>query len=191
MVQPKEIESIEEVGQIQGLPIKLVKLIGGLFLATGRAPGQAQESVLASGSHKGIVKFSLEKKFAGNAQFQLAKNIQAEAPIRDYTNTLPELMQKHGYELLTSRGGSGIVAFLNKNGLDVSQYVALQKGDEFYLQEPIFSRIPEAKMAQAFGVTRPAVEAILSDALKLEGSKLHIGPFDEGKASTTIHIKGK
>lgn len=191
MIQPNEIENIEEIGQLQGNPIKLVKTIGGLFIATGKLPGRQNQEILASGSHKGIVKYSLEKKFAGTATFQLQKNMAAEAPIKDYTEKLPELMQKNGYELLTSRGATGLVAFLNKDGMDVSQYVALQKGEEFFLQEPIFCRIPEAKMAQALGVTRSAIEAVLTDVLRLDGTKLHIGPFENGKALQVIHVKSK
>lgn len=189
MVQPNEIEEVTDIGELGGAPIKLVKTIGGLFIATGLLNGKTQPEVLASGSHRGIVKYSLEKKYGGVATFNLAKSSNPEAPIRDYTEKLSENMQKHGFELLTSRGASGVVAFLNKDGLDVSQYVAIQKGEEFFLQEPIFSRIPEAKMAQAFGVTSSALNAILSDAKNLNGKKLHIGPFKDGKALLTINIK--
>lgn len=189
MVTPQEIEKIEDIGEINGQPIKMIQTIGGLFIATGVLPGRNKQEVLAQGSHRGIVKYSLEKKFAGQAAFALQKNISAEAPIRDYSERLPELMRKHGYELLTSRGASGVVAFLNKDGKDVSQYVALQKGEEFFVQEPIFSRIPEAKMAQALGVTKSALEALLSDALILDGKKMHVGPFEQGKPHLTISIK--
>lgn len=189
MISPSEIDSIEEIGELSGAPIRLIRTIGGLVLATGRLSARdSQDSILASGSHRGIVKFSLEKKFAGKAAFNLMKNHAVESPVLDHSESLPPLLKAKGYELLTTRGAAGIVVYLNKDGRDVSQYVALHKGEEFFMQEPIFSRIAEAKVAQALGITRPVIEAIVKDAKRLDGKRVHLGTIKEGKATLSIEI---
>lgn len=188
MIHPNEISDIEEIGQIQSAPIQLIKTIGGLFIATAQMPGRNEPEVLAQGSHKGIVKYSLEKKFQNQATFQLIKSNEVAPPIRDYTEKLPEILAKKGFGLITARNDSGIVAVLNKDGEDVTKFIALKKNEDFYLQEPIFAKHQEAKMAQAMGVTRPVVEAILSDVLKMDGKSLTIKLGDLDKE---ISVKSK
>lgn len=189
MINPSEVENIEVIGELQGSPIKMIKLIGGLYLISGKERNQAKETCLASGSHPAIVKHTVEKKYRGQAHFQMQKSEIDEAPVKDQTSKLPETLVKKGFELYSTKTGKGVTVILNKDGKDVTQYQTLAKGEEHILQSPLFSKVRDAKFAQGLGVSTSVIETIVEEIHAMDGKKLSIGPFDQdGTPSSYIEI---
>lgn len=93
---PSEIDSVQEMGDIGGEPVNLVRLKGGLYLAVGKK--NKKDTVLGSGSHPAIVRHNIQKSIAG-FRASLMKSEDCHHEVVERTSFLPESLQKSGYEL--------------------------------------------------------------------------------------------
>jgi hypothetical protein len=124
-LKPNEIEAVEQIGQLNGSPVRMVKTIGGFWIVVGKPKGKGQEEALAAGSHPAIVKYNVEKQFS---EFQptLAKSelTGSSENVRGYTELLPQEMRKGGYEMYSLSKGSTIDYILTKHGAQVHSFHA-------------------------------------------------------------------
>lgn len=67
-ITPNEISEIEEIGTMNGLPVKLLTTKGGFRIAVGRNQGKQVDEALAAGSHPAIVKYNLENSTRRSSQ---------------------------------------------------------------------------------------------------------------------------
>lgn len=113
MLKESDIDTIEEIGQLHGRPIKLIRTLGGFYIAVGYPNGS--EEALAAGSHPAIVKFNLKKKYS-NIHFHFHKHEHTpEAIVVDYTDKLPKRFEKKGFNLYS-------VTLLNKKEFFLNRY---------------------------------------------------------------------
>lgn len=112
MIKDSEIDSIEEIGRLSGRPVKLIRTLGGFYIAIGSPNGR--EEALAAGSHPAIVKFNLKKKYS-NIHFSFHKSEHKPEPtIKDYTNLLPKPLVNKGFSFYSVSDLSKTEFYLNK-----------------------------------------------------------------------------
>jgi hypothetical protein len=108
LIDPKEIESVEEVGTLdKSKKIKMVRTIGGLNLAVGSDSITDKEKVLAYASHPAIVKHQLRKRY--NARF--AENLQKnESGVKEqvvsFEKNLSKSLVNSGYDIYCLKKGT-------------------------------------------------------------------------------------
>lgn len=93
---PSEVLTVEDLGEADGTPIKAVSLKGGLCIAVKSAGDKSQ--VLASASHIGILRHAIKKSVSGFHP-TLMKSERDETPFTDYSDLLPAVLTKSGYNL--------------------------------------------------------------------------------------------
>ena len=104
MIDPKEIDTVEECGTIDGKKIKLVKTIGGLHLAVNES--DLKSPIAAYASHPAIVKYHLAKRYGSRFHEAMAKNesdIKTEAI--SFEKNLPKALRDSGYDIFCLKKG--------------------------------------------------------------------------------------
>jgi len=138
MLSPNEIEKIEEIGTLDGSPVKMILTKGGFFVAAGKPRGKNTDEALAAGSHGAIVRFNVEKQYAGRFQPALRKSEGEAAPVvHDHTQLLSKENSLKGFRLYTVNHTDRVEAVITKNGNQVMIQEALAKGEELEIQTDI------------------------------------------------------
>jgi len=76
-IQPSEIKSIKEIGELNGSSIKLIATKGGLYLAIGMKDKKSKSTTpIAAGSHPALVLHQIEKEYKSEFQPSMAKSEQ-------------------------------------------------------------------------------------------------------------------
>ena len=99
-ITPEEIESVEEIGTLDGNKVRLLKTRGGWFCATGRKKGSLQDEALAAGSHGAIVKFNLEKQNPGyQPTLMKSESLLNPTIVMDHSHLLDLDLIKSGHDI--------------------------------------------------------------------------------------------
>lgn len=124
-IKPSEIESVEQIGQLDGVAVKMIKTIGGFWIAVGKPKNKSSAEALAAGSHPAIVKYSIAKQYA-DFQPSLAKseNTQMLEDVTGYTENLPKSMRDKGYDMYALKKNESVQYVLTKHGAEVHSFRA-------------------------------------------------------------------
>jgi hypothetical protein len=130
-LKPSEIEAIEEIGELDGSPVKMIRTIGGFWIAVGKPKGKKDQEALGAGSHPAIVKYNVEKQFSA-FQPTLAKSelTGSSESVTGYTELLPQEMRKNGYEMFSLTKSNEIEYVLTKHGAQVHVFKAEVQTDK-------------------------------------------------------------
>lgn len=133
-VNQSEIANIEEIGTLDGNPVKLVKTKGGLFFAVARQFGQPQESGLALGSHAGIVKYQLSKQYP-NFQPSLQKSsVFTDLSVIDqHSHFLSDDLRKSGHDIYSVENGDKVEFHVLKHGRKIAQANGMLIGTDLHI----------------------------------------------------------
>jgi|GEM_PF-5471530 len=92
----KEVLSIEDLGEVDGSPVKAVSLVGGLVIGV-KASGKSSQ-VIGSASHIGLLRHAIRKTVSGFRP-SLMKSDSDEKEVVDYSSLLPGVLLKSNYGL--------------------------------------------------------------------------------------------
>lgn len=147
MVRPEEVDSVEEIGLLEGEPVKMIKMIGGFHIATAKVKGN--DKALSMGSHAAIVKHNLEKTYGNAFRPHLMKSEGQTNPIvYEKTYFLSKALSDKGYSLHLVEESGFISAILSHFGIEVLKQEALMKTDSIDMKpEVTFSDAKKAKTA--------------------------------------------
>jgi hypothetical protein len=132
-IVPSEVESIDEIGELNGKPVKMARLKGGLCIAIGSQGGT--EEALAAGSHPAIVRYNVEKNFRGFQPY-IMKSETEDKEVREHSYMLAAEAQKNGYALYSLKKNSEIEFVLTKSGVERLRYGAEILLNELKLDVP-------------------------------------------------------
>lgn len=123
-INPNEVKSIDDIGMLNGKPVKLLKFKGGYNLIMGFEPGKEIESVLSAGSHAAIAKFNLEKQYM-NYRPNLTKSEHEIAPVvSKHSAHLSEDLLKSGHDIYSIQNGPNIEFQLTKHDVKIGNLKA-------------------------------------------------------------------
>jgi hypothetical protein len=128
-ITPNEIDSIEDAGDMNGKPVKLLRTKGGFWIAVGTPQGKMREEALAAGSHPAIVKYNLEKQYAAAYHPMLQKSeMMTPAVVVNHSKHLSEDLRKAGHDIYSIQTGQNIEFQITKHDIKVATSSAtLQK----------------------------------------------------------------
>jgi hypothetical protein len=158
-IKASEIESIDNIGEMDGSPVKLVKCVGGFFMALGRRHGRNQDEALASGSHAAIVKYSLEKNFSTfRPAMEKSESFDLEK-VTGLTALVPKELQKRGYELHSLKKNEETSYIVTKYGSEVVNYKTISLDKSLIVTNPS-NTIADAELP----ITSAIVKAVAQEA---------------------------
>lgn len=120
-INPEEINHIEEAGELDGNPVKMIRTKGGFWLAVGRVGGRGVDTALGAGSHPAIVRYHVEKQFP-NFRPSMMKSVlfNDDTKVEKFTHLLPADLQKSGHDLYTIQKGHEIEFQMTKQNMKVA-----------------------------------------------------------------------
>lgn len=129
-IKPSEIDKVEHIGHLDNGPVRMIRTVGGFWVAIGRPKGKKKDEALAAGSHPAIVKYNVEKAHS-DFQPMLAKSesFLPEAQVIGFSELLPEKMRNKGYDLLMLEKSEETSFVLTKFGNEVNSYSAKLEED--------------------------------------------------------------
>jgi hypothetical protein len=141
MINKEEIDSIEEVGNLDGEVVKMIRLKGGFHICTGKPRGKKQEEVLAAGSHPAIVKYKIEKQYPDFRPSMMKNEACADNSIVDrHSHFLSDELRKSGHDLYSVQVDTNVNFYVTKNGITVSSASGQIVGDSLEIQKMNFSK---------------------------------------------------
>jgi len=160
-IKPSEVEHVENIGQIDGNPVRILKTVGGFWMAVGRPKGKKKDEALAAGSHPAVVKYNVEKN---HSDFQplLAKSeaLQSDVRVTGFTELLPKCLRQKGYDMIMLEKNEDTTFVLTKYGYEANSYEAKLSDESIDL-----SKAKKPVAPELVGFSRAVAEAAAIKAL--------------------------
>lgn len=139
-IDPKEVESIKTIGSLYDSDVKLVKTLGGFYLAVGKKKKNSKKpEALGGASHQAIIAHQLCKEFGSDFQPAIFKSEHDQLEkVEEKTTYLPKSSIQKGVELYTLSKGSSVEFVLCKYGTTLAKYAAEVKDKELLLKHNYF-----------------------------------------------------
>ena len=165
-MSPNEIDTVEEAGELDGSPVKLIRTRGGFFLLIGKPKGKMREEALTAGSHPAIVKFNLEKQYPNyRPSMMKSEHFSDNAIVEKHSHFLPADLRKSGHDIYSVQDGSSIDFHITKQNLKIATVLGT-------LQEQTIV-IKDLNMGKEFA--RAMAGATTEKAMSCGATKLRIG----------------
>ena len=127
----KDIESIENFGELNGKEVKLLKTRGGFHIVMGTRPGSKAEECLTAGSHPAICRFNMMKQFKSYAPSMMkSASYNDMAVVENHSHFLSEELRKSGHEIHSVQADNHISFHITKHGVKIADV-------ETYIQDKI------------------------------------------------------
>lgn len=120
-ITPDQIDSIDNIGTLDGNPLKMVKLIGGFYVCVGKPKGKFQEEALGAGSHPAIVKYNIEKQYPGVEITMMKSELLSDGSIVDkHSHFLSSDLRKSGHDIYSIQSGLNINFYITKQNMNIA-----------------------------------------------------------------------
>ena len=124
----KDIDSIENFGELNGKEVKLLKTKGGFHIVMGIRPGSRSEECLTAGSHPAICRFNMMKQFKTSYAPSMMKSTSYNdsAIVENHSHFLSNDLRKSGHEIHSVQSDNQISFHITKHGVkvvDVDSYI--------------------------------------------------------------------
>jgi hypothetical protein len=126
-ISENEIDSIEPFGMLNGKSVNLVRLKGGLNLATVVNP--KGEDVLGAASHQAIQRYSLEQRFP-DFQPMLMKSEGLNPTAESHSHFLCDSLRKSGHDIYSVQNGNNIEFVITKQNIRVGTATGSISGNQ-------------------------------------------------------------
>lgn len=155
-ILPNEVESVETLGKLFDDDVKMVKTLGGFFLAVGKKNKNSKKAeALAAGSHPAIVGHQLYKDFGSDFQPIVAKSEHDRKPdVEEKTHYLPSDSIKNGLQLFALSKGNDMEFVLYKYGITLGKYTAEAIGNSLTIKDKYFKKSMQADKEIAVAISR-------------------------------------
>ena len=123
-ITPNEVDSIEDIGVLNGKNVKMIKTKGGFFIAIGHKRGDPTDSALAAGSHPAIVKFNLERQCPDfQPAMQKSELMGMEPKVENHSHFLSDVLRKSGHDLYSIQTGDKVEFQITRQNAKVESVV--------------------------------------------------------------------
>jgi hypothetical protein len=116
-IEQDQVASIEPFGMLDGKPVKLVQLKGGLNLATSEDKNGV-EQVLGASSHRAILSYTIEQRHSG-FQPMIMKSEVNRLSAENHSHFLSDNLRKSGHDIYSIQDGSKVEFYLTKQNVKV------------------------------------------------------------------------
>jgi len=155
-IKPKEVESVKIIGNLYDSDVKLVKTMGGFYLAIGKKKKNSRKSeALAAGSHQAIVAHQLSKEYGSDFQPAVFKSEQDQIEqVEDKSSYLPRTSIEKGVELYTLSKSNKIEFVLCRRGITIGKYDTEAKDKTLIIKNNYFNSEVEADRQTAEALSK-------------------------------------
>jgi len=116
-IESDQITSTELFGMLDGKPVNLTRLKGGLNLAV-TVDSKGNDTVLGAASHQAILCYSVEQRFP-SFQPAIMKSEGIKLTADSHSHFLSDDLRKSGHDIYSIQNGSDIEFFVTKLNIKV------------------------------------------------------------------------
>lgn len=126
-IEQSQIESTEPFGVLDGKTINLIKLKGGLNLAT------MGDQVLGAASHQAILCYTVEQRFP-SFQPMIMKSEGLRLSAESHSHFLSDDLRKSGHDIYSIQNGQQVDFFITKQNIKIGSASATIEGDSLHVK---------------------------------------------------------
>jgi len=150
-IRPVDVDTIEEMGELNGSSVKLIRTKGGFWISLGRSKRGGADEPLAAGSHPAIVRYTVEKK---HPDFRpvMAKSALSDEPhvVECTSHFLGEKEIAKGYDIFVLQKSSRVDICLTRHGVEQLRVVGEVEGENLVVRgAKARAELPNVKQAIA------------------------------------------
>jgi len=164
-IEPEEIDQIDDVGTLDGSPVKMIRLKGGYCIAVGKKKGSMRDEALAAGSHPAIVKFNIERQYPGFQAHMMKSEDGVREVVEQHSHFLSDELRKSGHDIYSVQVGQSVNFHVTKHNMKVSTINGNLSGDSLTLEKLNIDR----------QFARALAGATTEKALASNASKIKVG----------------
>src|SRR5271166_5565885 len=120
-IDQDQIASIEPFGMMEGKPVNLVCLKGGLNLATVNKSGT--DEVLGAASHRAILCYTIEQRYP-KFQPMIMKSEGLKLTAESHSHFLSNDLRKSGHDIYSIQDRNFIEFFITKQNIKVGNVIS-------------------------------------------------------------------
>lgn len=141
-IQPNEVESVDVIGRLFNKDVKLIKTMGGFYLAVGKKEINSKKiQALAGGSHQAIVSHELSKQFGSDFHPALSKSEKDKLEkVEEKSQYLPSDSLKNGVELYTLCKNEKLDFVLYRHGITLGKYETEINNKDLIIKRHYFNK---------------------------------------------------
>lgn len=117
-IQDSEIASTEPFGMLDGKQVNLIKLRGGLNLAT-TLDTKGSPQVLGAASHQAILCYTVEQRFP-SFQPMIMKSEGIKLSAESHSHFLTDDLRKSGHDIYSVQNGNDVDFYITKQNIKVA-----------------------------------------------------------------------
>ncbi len=187
-ISPADIAEIEECGELNGSPVKMIKTTGGYYVAIGKDK-KGQMKPVGTGPHKAICSFMVEKMNPGFSPL-IAKNEGDNPEVTDLTKNLEDSKINKGYTLHSIRENECNHKIVLSHHLAEVASADVQISDNMAkMSAPIFNS-DYNDASRVFGLKKSFYEGIFFIAEKEGAGKVFVAKED-GSDMFTVNLENE
>lgn len=116
-IEQDQIDSVEPFGILDGKPVNLTRLKGGLNLAT-TLDAKGHDTVLGAASHQAILCYSIEQRFP-SFQPMIMKSEGLKLSAESHSHFLSDDLRKSGHDIYSIQNGNDIEFYVTKQNIKI------------------------------------------------------------------------
>lgn len=132
-IEQNQIASVEPFGVLNGKPVNIARLRGGLNLAT-TTDDKGDETVLAAASHQAILAFTLEQRFSGYQPMLMKSEGLTVPKAESHSHFLTDNLRKSGYDIYSVQNNNNIDFYITRQNVKVGLAKAVFENDSLSIK---------------------------------------------------------
>jgi len=128
-ITPDQVDTVETGGTLDGQEVKLIRLVGGYWIAIHK--GKA----VSGGSHPAIVKHAVSKMFPNFQPVMCKSEAFSDACVEQHSHFLSDKLRKSGYDIYSIQDNSDIEFQITKHNIKVASVQSILQSDGLYIPE--------------------------------------------------------
>ena len=160
-IENDQIASIEPFGVLDGKPVNLTRLKGGLNLAT-RVDPKGDEEVLGAASHQAILCYTIEQRYP-SFQPAIMKSEGLKLTAESHSHFLSDDLRKSGHDIYSVQNGTEVNFYITKQNIRVPGAEATSEmiGETLFINH--LELLPKFSKAFASAVSEKALSVGLKN----------------------------
>lgn len=151
-IDQDQVASVELFGMLDGKPVNLTRLKGGLNLAT------MDDQVLGAASHQAILCYSVEQRFP-KFQPRIMKSEGLNLTADSHSHFLSDDLRKSGHDIYSVQNGNDVEFFVTKLNIKVGSAMGSIENDSLLFKSESLDLPKEYVNAMSCAVSEKALSS--------------------------------
>jgi tRNA pseudouridine-54 N-methylase len=165
-INANEILSTEDVGFLNGKPVKVLRLKGGFSIAVGVPRGKRSEEALAAGSHRAVVIWNVEQKFSEfQPSMMKSDSFSEKVVVEKHSHFLSDDLRKSGHDIYSIQKGPIVNFHVTKHDMNLNSAKAQLKDASLSFTE---LSVPKQFVAAMAGAAAEKATSCGATSVKVE-----------------------